>query len=140
MSSEMRGQLADELRQLHDFAHDHSSGPEVPDYLWEVRNRVADILALLARTEAGADRPVAEIGYGFASNKLTFVSVDWGRLKFGDKLYLHPQDASGDAAMREALENSNSLLVAMLIEPRDRAEVEQQIADNRAAMPAKEAK
>lgn len=55
-------------------------------------------------------------------------------------LAARPQDASGDAAMREALENSNSLLVALLIEPRDRTEIEQQIADNRAAMQAKEAK
>lgn len=29
--------LEDRLREIGDFAHDHSTGPAVPDALWEVR-------------------------------------------------------------------------------------------------------
>jgi hypothetical protein len=29
--------LREQLRKIGDYAHDHSTGPEVPDALWEVR-------------------------------------------------------------------------------------------------------
>ena len=35
---ERREELEQRLREIGDFAHDHSTGPAVPDALWEVRS------------------------------------------------------------------------------------------------------
>ena len=33
----MCSQLSTALQQIGDYAHDHSTGPAVPDHLWEIR-------------------------------------------------------------------------------------------------------
>lgn len=33
-----RDDMMDALKAIHDYAHDNSAGPAVPDALWEVRN------------------------------------------------------------------------------------------------------
>lgn len=35
-------ELEERLREIGDFAHEHSSGPVVPDALWEVRSMAYD--------------------------------------------------------------------------------------------------
>lgn len=41
-------EMAAALRQIHDFAHDRSTGPAVPDSLWEVRSMASTALEALA--------------------------------------------------------------------------------------------
>lgn len=44
-------ELEEALRQIGDYAHDHSTGPAVPDALWEVRSMAYDAFASSAHAE-----------------------------------------------------------------------------------------
>jgi hypothetical protein len=50
--------LLDALREIHDFAHDHSAGPEVPDAMWTVRDMAAAAMIATPAAPRGGEEEV----------------------------------------------------------------------------------